>query len=52
MIVADFDICVPEKPDMIDFLFVIDISWNYGMSNAWFQESSDWILSNDGACVF
>jgi len=26
--------------------------WNYDMSKAWFQESSDWKLWNDGACVF
>jgi len=24
---------------------------NYDMSNAWFQESSDWKIWHDGACV-
>jgi len=42
--------CIPEQPDLVDFLFVVDISWNYDMSNAWFQESSDWKLWHDGAC--
>jgi len=26
---------------VVDFLFVVDILWNYDRSNAWFQESSD-----------
>jgi len=52
--VADFDInqCIPEQPNLVDFLFVADILWNYEMSNTWFQESSDWKLRHDGACVF
>jgi len=33
------------------FCTVVDILWNYDMSNAWFQESSDWELRHDGACV-
>jgi len=37
--IADFDI--PEQTDLVDFLFVVDILWNYDMPNAWFQESSD-----------
>jgi len=42
--VADFDInqCIPEQPNLADFLSVVDILWNCEMSNAWFQESSDW----------
>ena len=34
--------CIPEQPDLVDFPFVADSLWNYDMSNAWFQESSDW----------
>jgi len=34
------------------FLFLAYISWNYDMSNAWFQESSVWKLWHDGTCVF
>jgi len=51
--VADFDIyqCVPEQPNLVDFLFVVGILWNNEMSNARFQESSDWKLWHDGACV-
>ena len=43
MNVADFDInqCMPKQPNLVDFLYVVDILWNYEMSNAWFQESSD-----------
>ena len=54
MNVADFDInqCIPEQPNFVDFLFVVDILWNYEMSNACFQESSDRKLWHDGACVF
>jgi len=52
--VADFDFnrCIPEQPNLVDFLFVVDILWYYEMSDAWFQESSDWNLWHDGACVF
>jgi len=35
------------------FLFVVDILWNYDMSNAWFQKSSDSKLWHDeGICIF
>jgi len=52
--VADFDLnqCIPEQPNLVDFLIVVDILWNYEMSNARFQESSDWKLWHDGARVF
>jgi len=43
--------CIPEQPNLVDFVFVL-ILWNYEMSNAWFQESNDWKLWHDGACVF
>jgi len=42
----------PEQADLVDFLFVVNILWNYDMSNACFQESSDWKLWHEGACVF
>jgi len=25
--------CIPEQPDLVDFLFVVDILWNYDISN-------------------
>jgi len=53
--VTDFDInqCISEQPNLVDFLFVVDVLWNYEMSNAWFWESSDWKLSwHNGVCVF
>jgi len=43
---------ITEQPDLVDLLFVVDILWNYDMSNAWFQESHDLKLWHDGACVF
>jgi len=24
---------MPEQPNLVDFLFVVDIMWNYDMSN-------------------
>jgi len=35
---------MPEQPDLVGFLFVVNILWNYDMSTAWFQESIDWKL--------
>jgi len=58
--VADFDISecrpIPEQPDLVDFLLVVDILWKYDMSNgnAWFQEYK-WLEKygmDGGACVF
>jgi len=36
----------------VRFFFLADILWNYDMSNAWFEESSDWKLWRDSASVF
>ena len=41
-----------EQSDLADFLFVVDILWNYDMSNVWFQESSDRKLWHDGDVHF
>ena len=51
--VADVDINVSTRTARFGrYSFRCRYLWIYDMFYAWFQESSDWKLWHDGACLF